>query len=147
MLPITTTLVPTVSRFLNDDWNNLLEWTDRHITHTLSTSPPVNSQATPDSIIIEMAVPGMKKSDFDIQLNQNEIIIKVQSSTSTAHTQSDVTTLKREYDYSAFRRSFAFEDSSIDTESIGAFYQNGILRITLPKKESSKVQNKNIEIK
>ncbi len=145
MLPINSTLVPTVSRFLNDDWNHLFDWSDRPLAHLSSSLPPVNFKDTDESIIIHMAAPGMDKSDFDIQLKEHQITISAES----ANTPSDDDTyLKREYNYHSFSRSFAIEESLIDRDKIEAKYHDGILTITLPKKEKSSLKShKNIEVK
>lgn len=144
MLPITTALVPTVSRFLNDDWNNLFDWSNRPISHQTSTLPPVNFQDSSDSIIIQMAIPGLDKSNFEVQLNDQLLTIKVEASESK---QSDNYIL-REFNYHSFTRSFSFDENELETENIEATYNRGMLTLMLPKKEKSQVQpNKIIEIK
>ena len=76
MLPVKRTLLPTVSRFLDDNWTNLFDWSERDYLGMNMTLPAVNIKETGDAFYVEMAAPGMKKEDFDIELENNILTIK-----------------------------------------------------------------------
>ncbi len=97
-----------------------------------SNFPPSNIEEDEKAFVIQMAVPGMKKKDFEISLEKNILVIKAVNETNKeTHNEN----LKRiEFDYSNFERSFTLP-SIADVENIVANYEQGILTITIPKKE------------
>ena len=97
--------------------------------------PQVNIQETPDSYLVEMAVPGLKKSDFDISLDNNDLIISAETKTENEEENKHFT--RREFGYSSFKRSFMLPET-VDESKIKAKYEDGILNIELPKKEEAK---------
>jgi HSP20 family protein len=137
MLPVNKTLVPTVSRFLDDDWNKLFDWSSSASADHHSTVPPANIQETPEQFIIDVLVPGMNKEDFIIELNDDVLAIKAELNNDTA--QSDAY-IRREFNLTSFTRSFTFNKNVIDEVSISATYQDGVLRIVLPKRDEAKMK-------
>ena len=105
--------------------------------------PPVNITEKPNSYLAELAAPGFEKSDFKINVEGNALTI----STAKKEEKSETTdkAIRREYSYKAFQRSFALDDK-IDIENISAAYENGILKVELPKKEVTKPSSKEISI-
>ena len=99
------------------------------------TLPKVNIRETADSYIVEMAVPGMNKSDFQIDLDNNTLCIA--SSSKTENTEEDASYTRREYGYSSFKRTFSLPET-VNEEKISAKYVDGILSVHLPKKEEAK---------
>ena len=136
MLPVKTSLLPTVSRFLDDDWNNLFDWSNRNFTIPQATLPAVNIKESGESFIVEMAAPGMKKEDFHIELHNNVLTIKSDLSDDINDESTHFT--RREFSYRSFQRSFNLNDRVVDRSNIEARYQDGILSITLAKKEEAK---------
>ena len=94
--------------------------------------PSVNSIENNDSFEIDLAVPGMKKEDFSIELNDKVLVI---SSESSNNIENDKMRLN-EFNFSSFQRSFRVPDS-VDQDKIKANYKNGILKIKLPKRKES----------
>ena len=94
--------------------------------------PSVNSVENNDSFEIDLAVPGMKKDDFTIELNDKILVI---SSDNSNYDQSERTRLN-EFNYSSFQRSFRVPES-VELDKIKANYKNGILKIKLPKRKDS----------
>ena len=94
--------------------------------------PSVNSLENNDSFEIDLAVPGMKKDDFTIELNDKILVI---SSDNSNYDQSERTRLN-EFNYSSFQRSFRVPES-VELDKIKANYKNGILKIKLPKRKDS----------
>ncbi len=94
--------------------------------------PSVNSVENNDSFEIDLAVPGMKKDDFTIELNDKILVI---SSDNSNYDQNERTRLN-EFNYSSFQRSFRVPES-VELDKIKANYKNGILKIKLPKRKDS----------
>ena len=104
--------------------------------------PSVNSVENNDSFEIDLAVPGMKKDDFTIELNDKILVI---SSDNSNYDQNERTRLN-EFNYSSFQRSFRVPES-VELDKIKANYKNGILKIKLPKRKDSITKpNRVIEI-
>jgi len=98
--------------------------------------PAVNIKEENDKFILEMAAPGMKKSDFHINLENDVLTISSEKKEEKEEKQENYT--RREFYYNTFSRSFNLPES-VDAEKIKADYKNGILSITLPKKEETRV--------
>ena len=114
-----------MNEFFNDDLR-MNFFNRRH------SVPSVNSVENNDSFEIDLAVPGMKKDDFTIELNDKILVI---SSDNSNYDQSERTRLN-EFNYSSFQRSFRVPES-VELDKIKANYKNGILKIKLPKRKDS----------
>lgn len=114
-----------INEFFNDDFG--MNFINR--SHSV---PSVNSLENNDSFEIDLAVPGMKKEDFSIELNDKVLVI---SSESSNNIENDKMRLN-EFNFSSFQRSFSVPDS-VDQDKIKANYKNGILKIKLPKRKES----------
>lgn len=98
--------------------------------------PPHNIMETENDFQIEFSVPGSNKKDFEIEVeNDNIKIIKKKEDLDTANNYS-----RQEFNYSFFEKSFYLPES-IDQSKISSKYDNGILRISLPKKSEVIIQN------
>lgn len=137
MLPVKSSLLPTVSRFFDDDWNSLIDWTNRNYSNTATTLPSVNVKENDDEYIVEMAAPGMKKDDFQIEVNNNVLTIKSEMENEYEEKDGDTYT-RREFSYQSFQRSFNLNHEVVDDTKIKATYKDGILSVSLPKKEEAK---------
>ena len=102
------------------------------------TMPATNIVETDNSFVLEVAAPGLQKEDFDIQIEQALLTVKVEKQTQTeGETKAQNEQYKRrEFNFTAFKRSFRL-GKNIDTERIEARYEQGILRVDLPKKENT----------
>ena len=85
-----------------------------------------------NSFEIDLAVPGMKKEDFTIELNDKVLVI----SSETSNTMENDKMRLNEFNFSSFQRSFRVPDL-VDLDKIKASYKNGILKIKLPKRKES----------
>jgi HSP20 family protein len=139
MLPVKTALLPTVSRIFDDNWANLFDWTTPSLTQASGSIPSVNIKETPDAFLVEMAAPGMKKEDFQVELHNNVLTIKSEKQEDLEDDQNELFT-RREYSYRSFKRTFNLNNQVVDDAKINAKYLDGILHITLPKKEEAKVK-------
>jgi HSP20 family protein len=97
----------------------------------ISQNPAVNTKERENSITIELAAPGLAKSDFQIALEKN--VLKISVKKEQLETSEDVKALRKEFSYFNFERTFNLTDT-IDTENISATYDLGILKVTLNKK-------------
>lgn len=98
------------------------------------TLPAVNIKETDANFEVELAVPGMEKSDFKIDLKKNQMTISAQKETRTETNQNEKFFVK-EFSFKSFSRSFTLPQDGINTDQISATYDNGILKVTLPKAE------------
>ena len=101
---------------------------------------------TETSFIIELAVPGLTKENFDIQIENHLLTIKAEKVKEESENQTKNQYTRQEFDFSTFKRSFRI-GKTIDTERIEARYEHGILRLELPKKEQNQEKStRNISI-
>lgn len=112
-----------------------------------SNMPAVNVKETKKEFKLEISAPGFDKQDFDIQINKNVLTISATSENSSEEKGDDEKVLRREFSSSTFSRSFTLPEH-VDTEKITAKEKNGVLHVSLPKKEDAKENAvKRIEIK
>lgn len=110
-----------------------------------STIPSANIKETNENFQIELAVPGLKKEDIKIDLDQDVLTISSEQKEEKTEEKDNYT--RREFNYSSFKRSFYLPEIA-DTDKISAEYKDGVLNILIPKKESAiKKPQKRIEIK
>ncbi|MEO6838484.1 MAG: Hsp20/alpha crystallin family protein [Ginsengibacter sp.] len=106
--------------------------------------PAVNIAETKDDYSLEFNVPGRKKEDFKITVDKN--ILTVSFEKKEEQKEEGKQFIKREFATQSFKRSFTL-DEKINADDINAKYEDGILLLTLPKKEEVKVLPKEISIK
>jgi HSP20 family protein len=128
---------PTWSNFFNDflnrDW---YDWNNQNYSLTNTTIPAVNIKETENEFEVDMAAPGMKKDDFKIELNNNVLMISSEKQ-SENETRDGKNVTRREFSYQSFSRSFTLP-AIVETEKITAKYENGLLRVNIPKKDEAK---------
>ncbi len=113
------------------------EWTgdgDFFSDWKLST-PAVNISEDQNNYFLTVAAPGMKKDDFKIYIEGDTLNIHAEKETEKEDSSRRFT--RREYEYSSFSRSFTLPEG-VDREKIDAHYENGILQLTLTKKEEAR---------
>ena len=103
-----------------------------------ATLPAVNVAETNDDFTIEVAAPGMKRDDFHVELDNNMLTISSRREDSTNEKTDNYT--RREFSYQSFQRSFTLPEDKVEGEKISARYKDGILYITVPKKEEAKIK-------
>lgn len=91
------------------------------------STPPANVSEMAEYLQIALAVPGKQKSDFDIQVENNQLIVACTENEADKK-EENVNIIKKEFDYSTFRRSFRL-DNKYDRQGISASYEQGILLI------------------
>lgn len=115
--------------------NNLSRFFDDRSWGATGAQVPVNVRETDKSYELELVAPGLKKEDFKLQLNGNQLSISFEHEENTENKEGDEY-LRREYRHQSFSRSFHLDDS-IDPGKISAQYRDGILQVSLPKKEEA----------
>jgi HSP20 family protein len=105
--------------------------------------PPVNIVEKNDFYHIELAAPGMEKADFNVKLDGKTLTISTEKKEEKSTENEKL--IRKEFSYKSFNRSFTVDDK-IDAANITAKYENGILKLDLPKKEDVKNGAKEITI-
>lgn len=121
-------LFPSVMDELFKDWAGGSQLATRMV-------PPVNIKETDDAFTVELMAPGMRKEDFNIEVDHDLLTISAEMK-SEKNEQEEGKFTRREFSYSSFRRSFTLPET-VKEDDINASYQDGILRIALPKKEEA----------
>ncbi len=116
--------------------NDFFDWSNRNFSDTNTTLPSVNIKEDNDGFEVEVAAPGFEKGDFRIELDNDVLTIssekKVENETKDGQRFS-----RREFSYQSFNRSFTLPNT-VENDKIAAKYENGILKISIPKKEEAK---------
>lgn len=105
--------------------------------------PPVNIIEKADHYHIQLAAPGLEKTDFNVKLDGNVLTISAEKKEEQKVETDKV--IRREFSNKSFNRSFTL-DEKIDAANISAKYENGVLKLDLPKKEEVKNAAKEIVI-
>jgi HSP20 family protein len=138
----TNPVFPTVFEDFFKPWN---EWFVNG-GQSLLNIPATNIIENKDGYQVSMAAPGLKKHDFKIDVEGN--MLTISSEREDSKEEKDARYTRKEYSYSSFNRSFTLPEE-INQEKIEATYDNGVLKLTLPKKEEVKkaLELKHIAIK
>ncbi|HYX05682.1 MAG TPA: Hsp20/alpha crystallin family protein [Bacteroidales bacterium] len=124
--------------FGTDLLNNFFE------TRTGINTPAVNIVEGKDDFRIEVAAPGLDKKDFKIDIDNNMLSISAEKENKVKEEEDNY--VRREFGYTSFKRTFTLPDS-VNADQIKATHKEGILQITIPKKEEARVKPpKKIEI-
>ncbi len=128
--------------FLPSFWDNffsrdLMDWGNSNFSSTDTTLPAVNVRETDDTFEIEVAAPGMSKEDFRVNMENNLLTISSEKKEEKKEEEKGRFS-RREFSYQSFQRSFAIPENLVEGEQITAKYCDGILCISLPKKEEVK---------
>jgi HSP20 family protein len=94
--------------------------------------PSVNITENEKEFKIEMAASGLERKDFKVEVENGVLCISSEKEEESNEEKKNYT--RREYSYNSFSRSFSLPENSLP-DKINAKYENGVLKITLPKKE------------
>lgn len=135
--------MPSVFEDFFRPWN---EWFDNGgLWGRTMNIPAVNIIEQKDDFMVSLAAPGLKKDDFRIDVEGN--MLTISSEKEETKEEKDKKFTRKEYSYSSFSRSFTLPDE-INKEKIDARYEDGVLKISLPRKEESKkIAAKHIAVK
>ena len=121
------------NEFLDNNW----------LANASTTAPAVNVIEDTKNYLIEVAAPGMQKKDFHISTQDDQLVIAMEKNVEANKGASHY--LRREFNYSSYKQAFLLPDD-VMVENISAKMEDGILTITLPKKEEVVERQKNRSI-
>jgi HSP20 family protein len=109
---------------------------DFHTNDFYGAYPPVNIQETKEAYLVDFQVPGLNKEDFRISVENKVLTVSAEKAAEAKNEEQKQ--IRKEFSFRSFKRSFTLNEQ-VDAEKIQAKYENGILKISLAKKE--KVQD------
>jgi HSP20 family protein len=124
--------MPTVMEDFFKPWN---DWFDGGLLGRSINIPAVNITEQKDEFMVSLAAPGLKKDDFKIDVDGN--LLTISSEKEEKKEEKEARYTRKEYNYTSFERSFTIPDE-VNKEKIEARYEDGILKLALPKKEEAK---------
>ncbi len=130
---IKSTGIPVLPTILDDFFR---DWSTTNFSDTNTTLPAVNIKEDDNAFTVEVAVPGMEKKDFHIDLEDNILTISSEKKVENKEEKDNYT--RKEYSYQSFTRSFTLPKNVVDSDKIAAQYKNGELIIAIPKREEAK---------
>jgi HSP20 family protein len=127
----------TLPSVFNDFFKPWDRWFDTNggSLNQMLTIPAVNILEKQDHYEISLAVPGMKKDDFSIDVEGNMLTISAE--TEQQKQEKDDRHTRREFNYTSFSRTFTLPEG-VRKEKIDATYENGLLKLVLPKTEEAR---------
>lgn len=129
-------LLPSFSNIWEDFFGrDITDFSSQRMSVSL---PAVNIEEKPDKFLVCLAVPGMKREDFKIEVDHG--ILSISSEKEEKHEEKDQVGkfTRREFSYQTFKRSFTLPES-VKAAEVTAKYEDGILAIHLPKREEAQV--------
>jgi HSP20 family protein len=118
---------PSISDFGNMAWNRN------------TNVPAANITETKNEFILELSAPGLNKNDFQIEIDKNILTISSEKKEESKEDKDNY--MRREFSYSSFRRSFHLPENTQE-DKINAKYDNGILKVSIPKSEDHNTEHK-----
>ena len=139
----------TLTKWNTRPRNHFPNWVDEFfnpsIWDTKSTQQPsVNVLEKDNSFMLELSSPGMKKDNFNLEIEDGSLIVSGKSEQSVEDNEEGKF-LRREFAYQSFERKFLLPED-IDADQIKANYEDGILKVEIPKKEPESPKKKVIQI-
>ena len=96
--------------------------------------PAVNIKENEKDFELELAIPGRKKEDFNIEVDDHVLTISAETKSEENVKEENYT--RKEFSYESFKRSFTLPET-VNEDKINAAYEDGVLKFTLPKKEEA----------
>ena len=128
-----STLSPSLFDEFFKPWN---EWfDDSGLINRMNKMPSVNITENSNYYNVSLAVPGLKKEDFKIDIDGN--MLTISSEKEEKKEEKDEKYTRKEYSYSSFSRSFTLPED-VKQDAIDAKYEDGILNLKLPRREDAK---------
>ncbi|WP_299706637.1 Hsp20/alpha crystallin family protein [uncultured Pontibacter sp.] len=129
-----------VDRFFENDLFQMPAQLGRQLMRNM---PATNIRESEKEYTIELAAPGMAKDDFSIDVDEGMLTISSQKEEEVNKEEENFT--RREYNYSSFSRSFRLPEG-VSPDEIKARYEEGVLKIAVPKREEATVNRKRVNI-
>ena len=138
-------LVPRIMQnrsYLGDMFDNFMFPSDR--VNSIS-SMKCDIYEKDNTFYFEMDIPGFDKNDVDIQIDDNDYLTITAEKSTNKEENQDKNYIRKERFYGKYQRSFYI--GNINKNAIEASFENGILKVVMPKKEEEKILTQKIEIK
>ncbi len=132
-------MYPAFNNLFDSFWGRDMFAPEKHFGQV----PAVNIKESNDKFEVEVAAPGLKKDDFKVELDNRLLKISVARENSHEEKGTDGKYSRREFSYQSFERAFSLPDT-VETDKIAARYEDGILRLDIPKREEAKVKPKKV---
>ena len=126
-----------IEDFFNRDWEGSSAFNWKGLDATM---PAVNIVENNDAYEIEVAAPGMKRENFKIEFENNVLTIASHLENKVEEKADNKNFTRREFSYKSFQRTFSLPENKVEGERISAKYVDGILLISIPKREEAKVK-------
>jgi HSP20 family protein len=94
--------------------------------------PPANISESSKDYKLELSVPGLNKEDFQIEIENGALTVSCEKEEESSEEKDNYT--RKEFSYKSFQRSFPLPEN-VREEEINAKYEDGVLKITIPKRE------------
>jgi HSP20 family protein len=120
-----------VDNFFSKDFVDFMQ------NETRGFVPAVNIKEEDNEFMIEVAAPGMQKQNFEISMDDK--VLTISGNKEDTKEEKDDKYSRKEFSYTSFQRSFQLPDL-VDGEKIEAHYQDGVLKINVPKRENAKMK-------
>lgn len=132
----------TIDNLMKEIFKDVPQSLSRTVREEVLYYPPVNIINKKEAFVLDLLVPGYSKEDFKVKLEDNTLTVSAETKdNSPAEGEAFI---RKEFSAKAFKRSFNI-DHKIDNGAITAKYENGILKLTLPKKvEETSTQEINV---
>lgn len=130
-----------IDQFLNEVSGRSIS--DLFENNFVNVSPSVNIKEDDEGYTIELAAPGISKEDFIIEIKDKTLVIKSEKKEDKEESMGK--SLRKEFNYETFKRSFHLSDD-ISHKDVTASFDNGILSVKLLKKEEVKPVHKTVKI-
>ena len=116
-----------MNEYFRPDWFGGMDRSD-------SNMPAVNIKDNEKAFELELAVPGMKKEDFNVEVDKNVLTVSAETKSQDEVSEDNYT--RREFAFSSFKRVFTLPET-VNDGKIDASYKDGVLKLILPKKEEA----------
>ncbi len=143
LVKVNNPLSKTFDGMMKELFNDFPAAVNKAVREDVLNFPPVNIVEKPENYLVEIAAPGLEKTDFNVKLEGNILTISTEQKEKVEESTDKM--IRKEFSYRSFKRSFTL-DEKIDAENISAKYENGILKLELPKKENLKAGAREINI-
>ncbi|ACA54844.1 heat shock protein Hsp18 [Clostridium botulinum] len=125
---------PFSNNFFNDEFFSLM--------NNLQDNFKVDLRETDENYLVETNLPGVKKEDIEVEFINNYLTITAKRDSSIENKEENF--VRQERHYGEFNRSFYIDN--VDGNNIDASFEDGVLKITLPKLDNENFKGKKIDI-
>lgn len=134
-----------IQREMNDLFDfSLGRWTQRQLGLLEGVwSPAVDIYDSKDSLLVRVDLPGLKKEDIDVAVHEDKLLLRGEKKAENEKKGKDF--VRTERFYGSFYREIALP-SAVDDAKVKAAYKDGVLELTLPKKEEAKPKQIQIDV-